>query len=208
MKKLFYLFVIGELLMTSCNGNLTSNNKSENTIQTRDSIVKEDKTNKIDTKNFQIDKDNLDISFVGKTTQELNKYNLDECFGGIIDDKLESTKYAVAKYSLNRENCWTGKSKITLEKFNNYYNEGKANFVIKDELLVSSKFPEKCYSTIVIELNNEPESDYLIEFEDNSEEVLTKIHKIWKIDLSKLKFIKIEKPKNFTCYNPNYADGI
>ena len=154
-------------------------------------------------------KDSLDITFIGKTTQELYKYNFHECWGGIIESESEKEKYAVSEYSLNIDNCRNGKSKLFLEKFKNYYDQGKANFEIKDELIVTSNYPKKCYSTIVQKLGDSNyEKNYLIEYEDNSKEILTKINKLWEIDLRKEKFIQVEIPKNFKCNNPDYADGI
>ncbi len=150
-------------------------------------------------------KDSLDITFIGKTTKELNKYKFHTCLGAV----LESEKYAVAIYSLNVANCHNGKNKIVIEKFINYYEQGKANFEIIDEFVVTSNFPKKCYSTVVLKLDeNKPERNYLIEYEDNSKELLTRIYKLWEINLVKEKFIKIELPENFKCYNPDYSDGI
>jgi hypothetical protein len=205
MKKILFLILVGQFLITSCNRKST-NEKLVAIPLTKDSTMKKELPIKIDTQNPQIKKDSLDISFVGKTTQELDKFNLHVCFGGIIEGDLENEKYAVSDYSLIIDNCRDGKNKITLEKFSNYYENGKANFIIKDEILVNSKYPEKCYSKIILELNNEPKNHYLIEYEDNSKEFLTNIHKIWKIDLEQMKFIKIEKPKNFKCNNPDYTD--
>ena len=147
----------------------------------------------------------MDNVLIGKTTQELQKYKFHTCLGVL----LESQKYAVAIYSLNVKNCHNGKNKIVFEKFINYYEQGKANFEIKDELIVTSNFPKKCYSNIRIKLmENQPEKNHIIEYENNSKETLTKIYKLWEIDLSNEKFIPVEIPKNFICNNPDYADGI
>jgi len=158
------------------------------------------------TEDFQkIKKDSLDNVLIGKTTQDLQKYKFHTCLGVL----LESEKYAVAIYSLNVENCQNGKNKIIFEKFINYYEQGKANFKVKDELIVTSNYPKKCHANIRIKLQeNQPEKDYIIEYEDNSKETLTKIYKLWEIDLSSEKFTQVGIPQNFKCNNPNYADGI
>ncbi len=153
----------------------------------------------------KIKKDSLDNVLIGKTTQELQKYKFHTCLGAV----LESEKYAVSIYSLNVGNCHNGKNKIVFEKFINYYEQGKANFEITDELIVTSNYPKKCHTDIRIKLQeNQPEKNYIIEYEDNAKETLTKIYKLWEIDLSSEKFIQVEIPKNFKCNNPDYADGI
>ncbi|WP_264530287.1 hypothetical protein [Flavobacterium sp. N502540] len=203
MKKLIYLFIIGQLLI-SCNDNLQKKSKLEIKPNT-----KSDNSGKINLQTAQvIYKDSLDISFIGRTTKELNKYNFHICFGAMIEEYSENEKYAVSEYSLKVGNCRNGKSKITIEQFINYYDEVKANFVIKDELIVRSSYPKKCYSTITLKLENREESKYLMEYEDNSKAILTNIHKLWEINLNEMKFIEIETPKNFKCNNPGFADGI
>jgi hypothetical protein len=70
----------------------------------------------------------------------------------MIKEYAENEKYAVSAYSLKGGNCRNGKSKITIEKFINYYGQGKANFLIKDELIIRSNYPKKCYSTIIFKI--------------------------------------------------------
>ncbi len=153
--------------------------------------------------------DRLDRAFVGKTTQELNQYNLHTCLGSMLEDESENDKYAMAIFSLNRDNCQHGKNKIVLEKFMHYYEQGKANFVIRDELIVISDYPKRCYSNVRLKLDHQKqERNYLIEYEDNAKPMLEKIHKLWEIDLEKEKFKEIALPKNLKCYNPDYAEGI
>ncbi|MEJ5090696.1 hypothetical protein GEO21_11685 [Sphingobacterium faecium] len=153
--------------------------------------------------------DRLDRAFVGKTTQELNPYNLHTCLGSMLEDQSGNDKYAMAIFSLNRDSCQNGKNKIVLEKFMHYYEQGKANFVIRDELIVFSDYPRRCYSNVRLKLDHQnQERNYLIEYEDNTKAVLEKIYKIWEIDLNKEKFKEIALPKNLQCYNPDYAEGI
>ena len=204
------IFILLTLTILSCQNGKNEQYEKENK-QPKINIVEQKSTQlpQIEnTKNETIQrdrKDSLDITLIGKTTQELNKYKFHTCLGAV----LESEKYAVAIYSLNVGNCHNGKNKIVFEKFINYYEQGKANFEIIDELIVKSNFPKKCYSTIALKLDkNKSERNYLIEYEDNSKEMLTKIYKLWEINLSTEKFIEIELPKNFICHNPDYADGI
>ncbi len=151
----------------------------------------------------------LESSFIGKTTQDLNSYHLQECLGVIIEQQTELGKYGVAQYSARVNDCRHGKSKITLEKFIRYFPDGKADFQIKDELTVNSNYPEKCYSTIYLKmLEDGPKQFFLIEHEDNSKPLLTRIYKMWEVNIVQERFIKRAIPKNFTCLNPNYADGI
>ena len=148
--------------------------------------------------------DSLDIVLKGKTTQELQKYKFHTCLGVL----LEHQNYAVSIFSLNN-NCLNGKNKIVFEKFINYYEQGKANFEIKDELVVTSNFPKKCHSEIRLTLGaNQHGKSYIIEFEDNFKDTITRIYRIWEMDLINEKFINVEVPKNFKCQNPNYAEGI
>ena len=207
MKKSIYILLFGLILILSCKENQNKQGVSKINQNKKSITIKKNRDLKLNLKIEKIiNKDSLDISFVGKKTQDLNKYNFHCCFGGLLYDKEK--KYAISAYSLTVGNCRNGKSKIILEKFIDYFDNGKANFEIKDEFVVNSSYPKKCFSTVVLKINNNPESNYLIEYEDNSKEILTIIHKIWKIDLEKLKFIEIEKPKKFKCYNPDYADGI
>ena len=172
----------------------------------KDTVLLKDQKNKT---MQRVGGDNLDMSFIGKTTQDLNQYNFHECFGAIIGQKSEKGKYAIAQYPATVADCQNGKSKITLEKFIQYVAGGKANFEIKDELSVINKYPEKCYVTIFEKLTeDEPKKHYLIEHEGNSNPILTKIDQMWEVSIQHEKFIKIAIPKDFTCQNPYYADGI
>lgn len=151
----------------------------------------------------------FESSFLGKTTQDLNSYHLQECLGVIIEQQTDSGKYGVAQYSARVNDCRHGKSKITLEKFIRYFPDGKADFQIMDELTVNSNYPEKCYSTIYLKmLEDGSKQFFLIEHEDNSKPILTKIYKMWEVNIVQERFIERAIPKNFTCLNPNYADGI
>lgn len=151
----------------------------------------------------------FESSFLGKTTQDLNSYHLQECLGVIIEQQTDSGKYGVAQYSARVNDCRHGKSKITLEKFIRYFPDGKADFQIMDELTVNSNYPEKCYSTIYLKmLEDGSKQFFLIEHEDNSKPILTKIYKMWEVNIVLERFIERAIPKNFTCLNPNYADGI
>ena len=212
MNKLLTILILLFLTIFSCQIKKKDDLKKAETVEQSETIEKEQKLPQF-SKNINektetsqnIKKDSLDITLIGKTTQELQKYKFHTCLGVL----LESQKYAVAIYSLNVNNCHNGKNKIVFEKFINYYEQGKANFEIKDELIVTSNFPKKCHSNIRIKLiENQPEKNYLIEYEDNSKETLTKIYRLWEIDLSNEKFIQVEIPKNFKCNNPDYADGI
>ena len=212
MNKLLTILILLFLTIFSCQIKKKDDLKKAETVEQSETIEKEQKLPQF-SKNINektetsqnIKKDSLDITLIGKTTQELQKYKFHTCLGVL----LESQKYAVAIYSLNVKNCHNGKNKIVFEKFINYYEQGKANFEIKDELIVTSNFPKKCYSNIRIKLmENQPEKNYIIEYENNSKETLTKIYKLWEIDLSNEKFIPVEIPKNFICNNPDYADGI
>ncbi len=212
MNKLLTILILLFLTIFSCQIKKKDDLKKAETVEQSETIEKEQKLPQF-SKNINektetsqnIKKDSLDITLIGKTTQELQKYKFHTCLGVL----LESQKYAVAIYSLNVGNCHNGKNKIVFEKFINYYEQGKANFEIKDELIVTSNFPKKCHSNIRIKLiENQPEKNYLIEYEDNSKETLTKIYRLWEIDLSNEKFIQVEIPKNFKCNNPDYADGI
>lgn len=212
MNKLLTILILLFLTIFSCQIKKKDDLKKAETVEQSETIEKEQKLPQF-SKNINektetsqnIKKDSLDITLIGKTTQELQKYKFHTCLGVL----LESQKYAVAIYSLNVGNCHNGKNKIVFEKFINYYEQGKANFEIKDELIVTSNFPQKCHSNIRIKLiENQPEKNYLIEYEDNSKETLTKIYRLWEIDLSNEKFIQVEIPKNFKCNNPDYADGI
>ncbi|MEL1255174.1 hypothetical protein AAEO57_15395 [Flavobacterium sp. DGU38] len=109
--------------------------------------IKKKKTDQI------VSKDSLDIIFIGKTTEELNKYNFHTCLGAILGNNSENEEYAVCIYSLHRNDCHKGRNKIVIEKFINYYEQGKANFVVKDELIVTSDFPKKCYSNVRMKLD-------------------------------------------------------
>lgn len=151
----------------------------------------------------------FESSFLGKTTQDLNSYHLQECLGVIIEQQTDSGKYGVAQYSARVNDCRHGKSKITLEKFIRYFPDGKADFQMMDELTVNSNYPEKCYSTIYLKmLEDGSKQFFLIEHEDNSKPILTKIYKMWEVNIVLERFIERAIPKNFTCLNPNYADGI
>lgn len=208
------IFFIATLIILSCQNRkneLSENKKVDKQLKLKIEEIKSTKF--LQTENRKDDtiqiakKDILDITFIGKTRQELYKYNIYTCFGILIEGKSEN--YAVSEYSLNIENCRNGKSKLCLEKFKNYYGQGNANFEIKDELIVTSNCPKRCYSTIVHKLGNSKFiKNYLIEYEDNYKEILTKIYRLWEIDLSKEKFIEVEIPKNFKCNNPEYAEGI
>ena len=202
------MLLVVQLLTAGCNENSTTNNKSKTTQRTDSLIVTATKPDNTQPQTVPILKNSLDMTFVGKTTQELDKYNFHVCFGQMIGEEIVDEKYAVSAYSLNVENCLNGKNKITLEKFKSYYDKGKADFIIKDELLMNTKYPQNSYAVVLLKLDDQPKNQYLIEYEDNSKEIITNIHKMWKIDLSIMKFVEIEKPTNFKCPNPYYNDGL
>ncbi len=153
--------------------------------------------------------DYLDSSWVGKTTAEIAPYRLHTCFGGMITGHSENDKYAVAAYTLTINQCKKGKNKIVLEKLIDHDAQGKANFEIKDELTVTSNWPAKCYSTVLLQLQpGTTERSYLIAYEDNNEAVLKNVYQIWEIDTITGKFIKMKVPADFSCNNPGYTDGI
>ncbi|MFD2970224.1 hypothetical protein [Sphingobacterium bambusae] len=156
-----------------------------------------------------IKKDRLDSVFIGKTTQELNQYELHQCFGTLIETTSENEKYAVSQYALNREECGNGKSKILLEKLLGYDDERKANFAIKDELIVNQNHQKYYYASVNLKLDGDQVAkNYLVAYKDNANPTIAKIYKLWKINLSRGKFTNIEVPRNLTFDNPNYADGI
>ena len=208
MKSISYIFFLLLIAMLSCQNDKKENLKNKKAIYQKPSHSQEIENEK--TKLSQtIKKDSLDITFIGKTTQDLNQFNFHECFGVMIEGKSEAEKYAISQHSLVIDNCRNGRSKIFLKKFRNYYDQGKANFEIKDEMIVYSNYPKKCYSNIVLKLTeNKSEKNYLIEYEDNSKPVLTNVYKLWEVDLDKEKFIEVNVPKNFKSNNPEYADGI
>ena len=172
------------------NGNVVSKNETIKNIITEEKVLTTDI---------------LGHSFLGKTSIDIERFNIYVCFGVLISN--ENEKFGVTKYSKVIDDCMNGKSKIVLQKFLNYYDGGKANFEVVDEMNIRSDYPKKYYNTIPLKLNNDKEEQsYLIEYEDNSKETLTKIFKIWKLDLENQKFVEIEVPKNFTCNNPEYAE--
>ena len=204
------IFILSTLTILSCQNGKNERHEKENK-QPKINIVEQKSTQlpqieETQNETLQRDrKDSLDVTLIGKTTQELNKYKFHTCLGAV----LENEKYAVAIYSLEVGKCHNGKNKIVFEKFVNYYEQGKANFEIIDELIVKSNFPKKCYSTIDLKLDkNKEERSYIIEYEDNSKELLTKVYKLWEVNLSTEEFKEIKLPKNFKCDNPDYADGI
>ncbi|WP_114791125.1 hypothetical protein U0035_22060 [Niabella yanshanensis] len=153
--------------------------------------------------------DYLDSSFIGKTTTEIAAYHLHTCMGGMIVTGDKKEKYAVAAYTSTIKQCQKGKNKIVLEKLINHDAQGKAHFEIKDELNLTSNYPKKCYSTVMLQLPQDGEErSYLIAYEDNNEPVLKNVHQIWEINAATGKFIKMKVPENFSCNNPGYADGL
>ncbi|MGE9314371.1 hypothetical protein ACLOAU_22130 [Niabella sp. CJ426] len=154
-------------------------------------------------------KDYLDSSWAGKTTSEIAPYHLHTCFGGMVAGHSENGKYAVAAYTSTVNQCQKGKNKIVLEKLLKHDAQGKAHFEIKDELIVTSNYPKRCYSTVVLQLQGDTaERSYLIAYEDNNKSVLKNVYQIWEINTITGKFIKMDVPKNLKCNNPGYADGL
>jgi hypothetical protein len=154
-------------------------------------------------------KDYVDSSWIGKTTAEIAPYHLHTCFGGMVAEHSENGKYAVAAYTSTVNQCRKGKNKIVLEKLIDHDAQGKANFEIKDELTVTSNYPKKCYSTVMLQLpQGHEERSYLIAYEDNNKPVLKNVYQIWEVNTITGKFIKMDVPENFKCNNPEYTDGI
>ena len=146
----------------------------------------------------------LDTSFIGKTTIELNKLDLYECFGLLIED--DDQRFALSKYSKVVDDCFKGKNKILLEKFINYYDDGKkANFKIVHELNVTTNHPKTYFNAVHLTLDGS-EKVYLAEYEDSEKENITKIFRLWKIDVNVGKFVEIKVPQNLTFQNPEYDE--
>ena len=170
--------------------------------------IKSNKTSIAIANESKISTDNFNVNFVGKTTFEMKKYNIYECWGTLIEGETvyKNDEFAVSHVTESLDNCDKGNGKILLEKFINREN-GKANFEIKDQLIVKNNYPKICYSTLPLKLNGETiKNNYLIEFEDNSQDSLEIIHSIWKIDLLKMKFVETKIPKNFKCINPDFFE--
>ena len=122
MNKLLTILILLFLTIFSCQIKKKDDLKKAETVEQSETIEKEQKLPQF-SKNINektetsqnIKKDSLDITLIGKTTQELQKYKFHTCLGVL----LESQKYAVAIYSLNVKNCHNGKNKIVFEKFIN-----------------------------------------------------------------------------------------
>lgn len=200
MKRIiFYSLLI--LLSISC-----SKGKKENA--NNEKLIKNSKTSTIKLIESKTLQDKLNINLIGKTTFELKKYNLYECWGKLLEGETENQndEFAVSHMSEKNDNCSNGNGKILLEKFIRR-EKGKANFEIKDQLVVINNYPKICYSTLQLKLNGETnENNYLIKFEDNSKDSLEIIYSIWKIDLIKMKFVETKIPKNFKSINPDFFE--
>lgn len=170
-------------------------NKTETNTQKKESIILVPKK----------EHNALDNSFIGKNSTELNKYNFHECFGSLLYGKSKEYKYCISQHSKIIDDCRYGKSKIILGKYIDSLDGDEQIYKIIDELNVISQDPKILYYHIPLILENQ-ENMYLAEFEDNRKKIITKIFRIWKIDLEKEKFIEIKKPKNLTFFNPDYMD--
>ena len=198
-RAIFYKIIL--LLFISCS-------KDKKKDINKPILVKSNKTSDTIVNEFKIPIDKFNINLIGKTTFEIKKYNLHECWGKLIEGETENKndEFAVSQITETFDNCNKGNAKILLEKFINR-KKGKANFEIKDQLIVKNNYPKICYSTLPLKLNGETiENNYLIEFENNSKDSLEIIYSIWKIDLLKMKFVKTKTPKNFKCINPNFFE--
>ncbi len=90
-----------------------------------------------------------------------------------------------------------------------YDDERKANFVIKDELTVNQNHQKNYYAAVSLKLDGDQAAkNYLVAYKDNASAMITKIYKLWKIDLNTEKFTAVNVPENLKFDNPNYADGI
>ncbi|WP_144038257.1 hypothetical protein [Soonwooa buanensis] len=193
------------LAFTSCKKEESvSNLQNSDSTTISKNIVKDTLAQPIELKEIPQDPhDILDTSFIGKTTIEINKLNIHECFGMLLEDNEQ--KFAIAKYSNVVDDCFKGKNKILFEKFMNYYDNGKANFKIVDELNVITNHPKTYFNAVHLTLDGS-EKVYLAEYEDSGKESITRIYKIWKIDFDVEKFVEIKVPQNLTFLNPEYAE--
>jgi hypothetical protein len=198
-KTIFYNIIL--LLFISCSKDKKNDTNKPILVESNNTLTSIPKESKIPT-------DKFNINFIGKTTFEIKKYNVYECWEKLIEGETENKndEFAVSHVTETLDDCTEGNGKILLEKFINR-EKGKANFEIKDQLIVKSNYPKICYSTLPLKLNGEIiGNNYLIEFEDNSKDSLEIIYSIWRIDLLKMKFVETKIPKNFKCLNPDFFE--
>lgn len=204
MTKNIILFIILINCISCKKEKSVSSLQNTDSIRTSKNIVNDTLAQPIELKEKSQNPHNiLDTSFIEKTTIQINKLNIHECFGMLLEDNEQ--KFAIAKYSNVVGDCFKGKNKILLEKFLNYYDNGKANFKILDELNVVTNHPKTYFNAVHLTLDGS-EKVYLIEYQDNLKEKITKVYKIWKIDYDAGKFVEIKVPQNLTFLNPEYAE--
>ena len=142
-------------------------------------------------------------SFIGKLSTEIEKFNLHTCWASIT---FQSDNIYVSYVSNSKTECRYGKGKIVLEEITGRKGN-RAIFKILDEINVEKKNSKSSYSKVRLKLNNSTEKqEYLINYLDERELVITKIFALWKIDFETNKFKKIEIPKNLKFDNPDWME--
>jgi len=198
MKTAIILTLAVGTFLQSCNYNAQDHVK-ENAVPVMERAVIQ-----IDT----IKKTDVQIrSFIGKTTNDIEVSKMHDCLGVIFPEDTSKNKYALAQYSAIIDHCQHGQSKFVIERFLRHDANGRAVFLIVDELNVVANYPTICFGNFRLAIEDDREENYIVAFYNNDSEVINQISRIWRIDLEKEKFVEISKPKDLILTNPDYVES-
>ncbi len=201
MKK--YVLVTGLVLFSilSCTTKEKEAVESEAKTIVTDSIKKEIVTLTPKEEDF------FELSFIGKKSDEVAGYFLHECSAFVVESDSVADKYFVSTYAKTIDDCRNGKNKIILGRFLDTSITKDIPYEIVDELNVVSENDKKMYSRVELSLpDDEQNGIYIAEFNDDRKPLITKIYRIWKVDIKKGKFIPVRKPQKLTFDNPDYVE--
>jgi hypothetical protein len=147
------------------------------------------------------------MNFIGKTTIELDSLLLHTCWGMVSMQNMmmsQNDYIAFSNVSNNINDC--GKGKILFEK--EIGRDGRsAIFEITDEINIKSRNSKTYYAIIRLKLESDiTEQEYLVEYKDDRDEIITEIYSVWRTDKTNNKFMKIKTPRNLKFENPDWID--
>lgn len=146
----------------------------------------------------------LKKNLIGKNPLELRDYASHTCWSIKLQDSI--TGFSITKFAQTIDECRVGKSIIILEKALQREHM-KTAVKVKDELVLYSHMPDTCYAMVRLALKKDGVNNYYIaSYQDNREELISTIHKLWLIDLANEKLTPVSVPDKIRCFNPDYLE--
>ncbi len=193
MKSTLYLLFLSGLLSSSC-GNKTS----ESTTAT-------DTTTALPANSAPSP---APVSYVGKTTSELEAQGAHYCGGHILEGSAyDANAFYITTYAASEAECTNGENRIVLERKLSNNASGKANMLVLAELNVVEKNPEQSHFVTRLSVNGGKQQFYAVEYYEDGSQTVKQVGKLWLVNTATNQFEEVAVPAGFSFPHP-YNDLV